>query len=517
MLIYYKRCFCEIQEEISAERKKNEQTVKSSESPKKNYPNEAKRAMMIYVKLCVFVSINGERGRPMKQFWRNLVLAGMLAALLALSGCSMPELNLNPEELYSLPTLPDKYTELNTQLNAILEDGAEYAAPASGANIQPVQLVDLDGDGREEAVAFFRNSGDEKPLKIYIFTVEEDSYRQTELIEGTGTGFYSIAYEDMDHDGRMELAVGWKATVEHQILEVYKLHPAGAEALIRTDYVKYTTSDLNQDEKKELVVIRTDEDGEGVADYYTWQEDGSLTNQSSARISVTMAELSQQGRVTRGVLQEEIPALFVTGVTDMSRAITDILAVRNGELTNIVLSEVTGVSTELAPYRSLYPTDINGDGYTEVSKAVQMDSLMDDGTFYERTDWYQYDDEGKSAVTLRTYHNLEDGWYLRLPEDWLGRIWVSRSVITDETTVTFYILKEIREEPEPFLRITAITGSSRENRAVRGTRFLLSRQDETIYTAELLDANETWKYGVTADEVREAFSLITAEWSAGDY
>ena len=47
-------------------------------------------------------------------------------------------------------------------------------------------------------------------------------------------------------------------------------------------------------------------------------------------------------------------------------------------------------------------------------------------------------------------------------------------------------------------------------------RFLLSRQPEIIYTAELLDANENWKYGITADGVREAFSLITTEWAAGD-
>ena len=453
----------------------------------------------------------------MKKIRRTVLLLVMAAALVILSGCSMPKITLDPEDLYSLPTLPAKYTELNTQLSAILADGAEYAAPASGANIQPVQLVDLNGDGREEAVAFFRNGKDEKPLKICIFSAEDDTYRLTELIEGTGTGFYSIAYEDMDQDGRMELAVGWKATVEHQVLEVYALQPGGAEALVQADYVKYTTLDLNQDGKKELVVIHSDEEGEGVADYYSWQEDGSLTNQSSARISVTMAELSQQGRVTKGTLKEGVPALFVTGVTDTPRAITDILAVRNGELTNIVLSEAYGVSSEIAPYRSLYPVDINGDGYTEVSRPTQLYSLTDDGISYERTDWYQYDSSGAGSVVLRTYHNLEDGWYLRLPGDWLDRIWVSRSAITDESAVTFYILKGSGEEPEPFLRITAITGSSRENRAVRGTRFLLSRQDETIYTAELLDANETWKYGVTPDEVREAFSLITAEWSAGDY
>ena len=452
----------------------------------------------------------------MRKLGRLCLLMLMIWLLTLPTGCAMPKLTLDPEDLYSLPTLPAKYTELNKQLNGILAEGAEYAAPASGANIQPVQLVDLNGDGREEAVAFFRNGRDEKPLKIYIFTAHEDTYRLKELIEGTGTGFYSIAYEDLDQDGRMELLVGWKATVEHQVLEVYALRSGGAEALVQADYVKYTTMDLDQDGRKELVLLHANEEGEGVAEYYGWQEDGSLANQSSARISATMAELNQQGRVTRGVLQEGVPALFVTGVTDTARAITDILAVRSGELTNIVLSEVSGVSSEIAPYRSLYPVDLNGDGYTEVSRPLEADPLAEEELSFGRMDWYQYDSGGRGSVVLRTCHDLEDGWYLRLPDPWAERVWISRSVNPDEATVIFHILKENGAEPEPFLRITAITGSSRENRAVRGGRFLLSRQDQTIYTAELLDANETWKYGVTPDEVREAFSLITAEWSAGD-
>ena len=446
---------------------------------------------------------------------RNLTLVGMIFLASMLSGCTIPKLTLNSEDLYSLPTLPAKYTELNTQLNEILESGAEYAAPTSGANIQSVQLVDLDGDGREEAVAFFRNAAEEKPLKIYIFTATEDSYQKTELIEGSGTGIYSIAYTDLDGDGRMELLVGWKATTELQVLEVYALRPGGAALLVRSDYVKYTAMDLDQDQRQELVVLHADEGGDGVADYYSWQEDGSLASQSSARLSVTMAELNQQGRVTQGKLQEEVPALFVTGVTDASRAVTDILSVRNGELTNVVLSDLTGVSGEIAPLCSLYPSDINNDGLTEVPSPIQVSSLMETGAAYQRVDWYAYNAGGQSSLALHTYHDVEDRWYLRLPEEWLNHIWVGRATMPDEAAVTFYILDG--EAMEPFLRITAITGSSRENRAVRGGRFLLSRQSEVIYTAELLDANDTWQYGVTADEVREAFSLITSEWSAGDY
>ena len=51
---------------------------------------------------------------------------------------------------------------------------------------------------------------------------------------------------------------------------------------------------------------------------------------------------------------------------------------------------------------------------------------------------------------------------------------------------------------------------------MRGSRFSLSRRQETIYVAELLEPNSTWEFGVTEDEVRAAFSLIAAEWVTGD-
>lgn len=451
----------------------------------------------------------------MKESLRKAGWLWMLLAALLLSGCSGETLTFDPQDLYSLPTLPAKYTELNSQLSAIQDGGAEYAAPVSGTNIQPIQLVDLDGDGWEEAVAFFRNAEDEKPLKIYIFTAKDDSYELTDLIEGSGAGIYSINYIDFNGDGRRELTVGWKATADQQVLEIYALRSGGAEALLRTNYVKYTTVDLDQDQRLELVVLQADETGEGVADYYNWQPDGSFASQSSARISATMAEISQQGRVTKGTLQNGIPAVFVTGVVeDAAWAITDILAAKNGALSNIVLSEVTGVSGEIAPYLSLYPTDINGDGLTEVPCPEHLPGLMEEESSYYQIEWRSYDDSGEGSVAMRTYHSTEDGWYLQLPEDWNDRIYVNRSAGADEAVVTFFILRD--GKTEPFLRIAAITGSSRELKAVRGDRFLLARQSETIYTAELLDANDSWKYGITADEVREAFSTILPEWIAGD-
>ena len=440
----------------------------------------------------------------------------MLLSVLSLTGCNYhTEIILDPQGLYCLPTLPEQYTELNGQIQAILAEGAEYAAPTSGTNIQPVQLVDLDGDGQEEAVAFFRNPSDEKPLKIYIFKHSDDTYRQVAVIEGSGTAIYSISYQDLEADGRTELLVGWRVSTELQMLSVYALRGNQPEELIRTNYVKYTACDLEGDGRRALVVLRADEEGTGLADYYSWRQ-GRLTLQSSAGVSMTMAELSQQGRITRGWLQEQKAALFVTGVTDTAQSITDILTVHNGELTNITLSDSTGMSTEGSAFSGLYPADINNDGATEVPVPVYVQNGEGGPLLLQRIDWGNYSDAGVRNVVMRTYHDREGGWYLRLPENWIGRIYVSHTATQGETSASFFIRDEKTGELRPFMRIWKFVGSNRTMQANRGERFVLSSGSDEIYAAELLEANVDWRYGITAEEVKAAFSLIVTEWAVGD-
>jgi hypothetical protein len=310
----------------------------------------------------------------MKKRIRGLALAAGLGVMTMLSGCGGQEfhLNMNPQELYALPELPAKYTELNSLLTQSLQGGAEYAAPISGTNVQPVQMRDLDGDGREEAVAFFRDSAAEKPLKICIFTAAEDAYEAAAVIEGSGTAFSSVDYSDLNGDGFTELVVGWKVNTELQAMSVHTIRPYGPEEVLKSvDYVKYTITDLDQDAGRELVILRADEEGNGLADCYRWTE-GNTVSRSAAAVSMSMAELSRQGRLTRGTLQDGSPALFVTGVTDQNRSITDVLTLREGELSNIMLSAATGVSREIADFASIYPQDINGDGITEIPCPVAL-------------------------------------------------------------------------------------------------------------------------------------------------
>ena len=220
----------------------------------------------------------------------------------------------------------------------------------------------------EEALAFFRNSADEKPLKIYIFTAGKQGYEQAAVIEGTGTSIYSIAYEDLDQDGRKELLVGWRVNTDLLALSVYTLRSGEPEELVQgTSYVKYAVNDLNQDGLWELVVLRADEEGNGIADYYCWQEE-EFQLRTSARITSTMAELSR-GSIVAGRLSDGTPAVFATGVNSQGMAMTDVLIWQeNGGLTNVVQDRFTGLTSAVHPYMQLAPQDIDGDGCIEIPR-----------------------------------------------------------------------------------------------------------------------------------------------------
>ena len=253
---------------------------------------------------------------------KKTVAALMLSVLaLALSGCifTAPEATL-----YRLPKLAGEYESLEARIDTLLAMGGEYAAPTSGSNLQSVQMIDLDSDGVEEAVAFFRFPSDKKPMKIYIFKANGDSYEQYACIEGTSTLIYSVNYADLDGDGRREILVGYRSSSDVQGLSIYPMTAGSPEALLITGYSRYANIDMNGDGKQELLILCSDTESVGRVDYYDWA-DGTLTMRYSMRLSLSLAEVS---RLTVGTLAGGENALFVTEVTADNLTVTDVLALR---------------------------------------------------------------------------------------------------------------------------------------------------------------------------------------------
>lgn len=430
---------------------------------------------------------------------KTWLLCALLGALLGGCGASPTS-----ETLYRLPKLPREYESLEAKIDALIADGAEYAAPTSGSNLQSVQMVDLDGDGAEEALAFFRRSGDERPLKIYVFRAEQDSYEQYCVIEGTSNSIYSVSYVDLNGDGWREILAGIRGELDVQNLSVWSLGGGDPQRLLLTGYSRYAARDMDGDGRQELIVLRSDEENYAVADAYAW--DGTeLSLRSSLHLSSPVAELS---RLTAGTLSDGVNALFVTFVTQDSAAVTDILTVDADALRNVKRGADAGKAYH---FLDLYPSDVNADGVTEVPEPAPFAQPDPNAAVYYRVCWRQYDASGKSALVRETYLDTQGGWSLTLPEDWGDGVALTRNTGSDGSSVTFS--HAFGKEAKPFLTVYAFTGDNRAQLASRGGRVLLARQPEVSYAAELHGEG----LGMIDEQtLRESFGLIAAEWTTGE-
>lgn len=247
---------------------------------------------------------------------RPILAAGLL---MLLTGC----FSQSVDDLYAPPRAPDDYLKLDNKINEVLNAGGEYAAPLTGELTQKVQLQDLNGDGVQEAIAFFRVSSSERPLKIYIYRQTGDDYEVAAIIEGEGSAINYVSYVNLDDSPSKEIIVSWQMmSDQNHSLAAYSIHNGQVLELMRTNYTNFQICDMDQDGQDEIVVIQTGATEESNrVELYNYQN-GILGLDSSAPLSRNVTGLPEGG-VKTGYLQDNIPAVFVSSAYGRSGSETD--------------------------------------------------------------------------------------------------------------------------------------------------------------------------------------------------
>ncbi|MCD8368050.1 MAG: hypothetical protein LUC48_08540 [Clostridiales bacterium] len=453
-----------------------------------------------------------------------LLLSSLMLALL-LTGCSTTI--SSPEDYYRLPQASEEYESLETCLQDALNSGYEYVSPLKGTNTQPVSVVDLDGDGLDEAVAFFRDTdGGENPLKICLYQQNGDGeYSLLTTIEGQGNAINSVTFCQLDggSDSVEELLVSWQISSSVYTLSAYSVEDGAAVQMMDfTTYSRYSVVDLDADGTSELVVLQSSatDTTEKQAQYYVCQEQRMVLT-GTAPLSQSLSSIDH---VRTGVLSGGEAALFVSGyVTDSSAneasssdQITDIFALVDGVFTSVALNGKSGDSSTLHYYLT-NDQDINGDGVWEIPFPTLLNNFDTDSTdtFYA-LQWKQYDLTGEATLSTVTYYNGTDGWYLVLPEEWLSGLSLVRSDTTSGNTVErgilFYYQETEDSDPIPLFAIYKNTGTNRSERAVADSRFSLTEDSSATYSAKLYDS-ATENGLLDAATLRSLFYLIETDWS----
>lgn len=433
---------------------------------------------------------------------RFLVL--LTAAVMLLSGCGLSTV----EQMYCLPERSEEYQELQAAINAAML-GMEYSSPRSGENQQTVQMADLTGDGLLEYLVFTKGTS-ESPLQILIFSRSGEKYSLLDTVESTGAAFDQVEYVHMDDQPGYELVVGSQLADEVvRSVAVYSFAGGQALQLMNTNYMEFIPYDLDQNDFSELLILRPGdtEDGQGVAEYYTYAE-GAMVRSVEVSMSQPASNLK---RMILGTLNDGTPALYAASAVDENSIITDVFAIVDGSFTNVTFSNESGTSVQTLRNYFVYAEDIDKDGVIELPDLIPMNPRNAEAFTLEQQHlirWYSMDSDGSEVDKLYTYHNFGGGWYVVLDESYRGNV----SVLQDGMVNDFYLWDEAGNDSRRIMSIYTLTGQNREELAAG--KIILYQGDTVIFAAELDVSSEN--YQAASKELINNFHLIHRDWKTGE-
>lgn len=441
------------------------------------------------------------------RFWKKIAAVCLAASmLLGLSGCLQPT-----SQLFSLPRRSDEYENLQRAIDGVMSD-YDYRAPTMGENQQTLQMADLDGDGREEALLFAKGSG-ENPLTIFVFDKQEDDYVLAAKLSSAGASYEQVEYAQMDGQGGMELIVSrtLSGEVPHALTVYTFSSDCQAKSLLSVSSTRFMTLDLTGNGLQELFVLSQDEEtGRGSACLYSWGENG-IERSTEVPMSTSADQIR---RIILGNMSENTPAVFVASVYQENSILTDVFACLDGTLQNVSMTGELGISVETIRNYYVYADDIDGDGLIELPSLVPLRGAGgDSGEEKNLIRWYNLDRRGLEHDKLTTYHSYTEGWYVSLKDEWVDDACVLMSETESGKSYVFG-LWNADGTMEKLFTIYVFTGEDREERVADMGLFEVARKGETIFSASMGTGSRAGK--LTQQDVAQCFHLIQIAWKTGE-
>lgn len=164
-----------------------------------------------------------------------------VALIVALfSGCSF-RLASSVNDLISAVAPFGDNADVKSALDSFMSNGYSLKNPSSGEYITSYNFYDLDGDEKEEAVAFYEPNDNLGTIRMAIIKEYSGKWEVVADIKGYGDDAYRLDFADVNNDGKDEIIVCWNniSNSNSHLFVVYNL---------KFDDKKFEVKQINKDE-----------------------------------------------------------------------------------------------------------------------------------------------------------------------------------------------------------------------------------------------------------------------------
>lgn len=336
-----------------------------------------------------------------------------LVCMLLGTGCGLIQ---QPQTYMRLPKLSAEEEKLMEQVQLSLPQGAAIIRPRKSNQVNTVPILDLNGDGNDEAVLFYKNKGDKDQIIGEIWTRVQEGWKRLTTLTGEGFELDMLKFVDFMQNGKPNVLIGYGSTNkgEQKGLTVYSLEPTGQlQKQFESPYQELVIDDLNQDGKMDMTVInRVRGKDKDTSNAVLFQYEGSYLKKGEAELDPYVngyySVISGNGAAGRR-------AIFLDASVGAHSSYTQILVWDAGRL-KAVLSDST-----FRAYSAL-SSDVDGDGIIEIP-LMRATPGWENAAMAE-TPWvypyYKWDGNSGLTFVLERYYNNALGYYIEIPKEWLS-------------------------------------------------------------------------------------------------
>lgn len=402
---------------------------------------------------------------------KRLFGVAVIAAVLCLSlcSCSPPVIIRTVDSLLTPPLYYSEYEGLVDSFHTSVGGNMILCSPIEGDNLSAITVTDLNGDGSEEGIIFYKDAVESEIAKFSVFVNEGETWKKSGSYTGYGNEIKSLILTDFDGDSCKDILVIWNYSGINggSVFSVYR----SATDHIEYDEVMFQSCDIirpidmDGDLKNEIFFISTLIDNNASTrsallykfDKTKFKEIGSAPVDPFVGSYISFCAESVGGNSPLTV--------YIDGVKTNNVVITEAISWDDSksELTSFFYDEETGTNTATVRFEQIKCTDIDGDDLVEIPLQKPFDENVDSTDMLYVTEWTRYYGSRPHTVK-RTYVNTEDGYAVdldKLPVDepfvrkQTGGDWSSWSVYTkgedspfDNTLFTIVDIPKERWEKE---------------------------------------------------------------------
>lgn len=310
------------------------------------------------------------------------ILLLVLVICLTFSGCNGFRIS-SIDDLISPISPSGDDAGILAAVNEYSKGGYSIKIPSSGKYTTSFILYDLNGDGADEAIAFFERNDNLGEVDMAVLSKADNSWHVIDDISGEGIDINSVDFSDLNNDGSEEIIVCWgmisKSSTSN--LCVYSVSK-DLKLNLMTDSItagEFISADMNDDGNNELLVFTFGSYSESPkAELY------SLSTGSKRLIGETKLDSSiiSFAKITCGETDEGM-SVFADAIRANGASMVTELLYWSDYYDSIIspfYSYSTGKTTETQRDNLITCRDINDDGIIEIPVDKSVGGLPNEVT-----------------------------------------------------------------------------------------------------------------------------------------